>query len=282
MKSLMKALLRSCVSTAIGILGSNTAGRLLLERICTGIMSRAQNVTHRGVEMRFCIPNAISQWRVETFSSKEPETLNWIESIPRGAVLWDVGANVGLYSVYAAKARDCRVYSFEPSVFNLELLARNISLNLLSERICIVPLALSELTGASMLRMTTTEWGGALSTFGEDFGWDGRKIRQLFQFRTLGIRLDDVYTQLAIPRPDYIKMDVDGLEHSILRGGINTLKQIQGIIIEVNDDFSQQAEGVREILTLSGLYLKEKSHSELIANSTSGLQNSFNQIWVRR
>jgi FkbM family methyltransferase len=49
--------------------------------------------------------------------------------MPRGSVLWDIGANVGLYSCYAVKARDCRVFAFEPSVFNLELLARNIFLN---------------------------------------------------------------------------------------------------------------------------------------------------------
>ena len=58
--------------------------------------------------------------------------------MPEGSVVWDIGANVGLYSCYAAKHRGCRVFAFEPYVFNLEILARNIYLNQLSERVTIV------------------------------------------------------------------------------------------------------------------------------------------------
>ena len=77
-----------------------------------------------------------------------------------------VGANVGIYSVYAAKVRECKVYAFEPSVFNLEILARNIHLNELVEQVTIVPLPLSNRLQKSKLNMSTTDWGGALSTFG--------------------------------------------------------------------------------------------------------------------
>jgi len=75
----------------------------------------------------------------KVFATKEPETLEWIDRIPEKSVLWDIGANVGLYSCYAAKARGCRVFAFEPSVFNLEILARNIFLNQLTDQITIVP-----------------------------------------------------------------------------------------------------------------------------------------------
>jgi len=50
----------------------------------------------------------------------------------------------------------------------------------------------------------------------------------------------------------------------------------------VNDDFKEQAEGVESLLTAAGLVIKEKRHSEIAANSTSGLQHSYNQIWVRK
>jgi len=53
--------------------------------------------------------------------AKEPDTLMWIDKIPEHSVFWDVGANVGLYSCYAAKARNCIVFAFEPSVFNLRV-----------------------------------------------------------------------------------------------------------------------------------------------------------------
>ena len=76
-------------------------------------MVKVQTVSHGGVS-KLAVPNWLAGWRVDTFSSKEPETLEWIDSLPEGSVLWDVGANVGLYSVYAAKKRRCRVWAFEP------------------------------------------------------------------------------------------------------------------------------------------------------------------------
>ena len=39
-----------------------------------------------------------------------------------GGVFVDIGANIGLYSIYAAKCRNIKVFAFEPSVFNLEFL----------------------------------------------------------------------------------------------------------------------------------------------------------------
>lgn len=282
MKGLVKNFLIAASGFLIWILSGSRIGLYFFDHFLSGLMNRVREVTHDGVRMSFAAPNALCDWRAQTFSSKEPETLQWIDSIPEGAVLWDVGANVGLYSVYAAKKRNCRVYSFEPSVFNLELLARNISLNGLVERVCIIPLALSDHLGTSAMRMTTTEWGGALSTFGKDFGWDGKKIQQVFQFQTVGLSMDDAALRLAIPRPDFVKMDVDGLEHYILKGGGGILGEIKGILIEVNDDFKEQAEGVESLLTGAGLVMKEKLHSEIVASSTSGLQHSYNQIWVRK
>ena len=57
--------------------------------------------------------------RIKTYATKEPETLQWIDEFEKGSVLWDIGANIGLYSLYAAKSRQCRVIAFEPSVFCL-------------------------------------------------------------------------------------------------------------------------------------------------------------------
>ena len=123
-------------------------------------MSRSQVVTHQNVSLIFSTPNPLNQYRADTFSSKEPETLEWIDRMPKGSILWDIGANVGLYSCYAAKKCGGRVFSFEPSIFNLELLGRNIFLNKLTDLVTIIPLPLSEELGVSKLNMTTTQWGG--------------------------------------------------------------------------------------------------------------------------
>ena len=52
----------------------------------------------------FFVPNSVVQWRVNTFFSKEPETLEWIDNFKffKDGVFWDIGANIGLYSIYAS------------------------------------------------------------------------------------------------------------------------------------------------------------------------------------
>ena len=127
-------------------------------------MSRVKEVSNDGLILKFAVPNALCRYWAKTFSTKEPETLEWIDKIPKEKVLWDIGTNIGLYSIYAAK-KGLYVYSFEPSVFNLELLARNIFLNQVVDKITIIPLPLTGQLVESNLKMTTTEWGGALSTF---------------------------------------------------------------------------------------------------------------------
>lgn len=281
LKQSIKQSIKGAIESVINKSRKTRIGQYTHDLILNVAMDNVVEVIHQGCTLKILAPNSLCSYRAETFSTKEPETLEWIDTIPMNAIFWDVGANIGLYSLYAAKKRNCRVYAFEPSVFNLELLARNIFANKLAERVCIVPLALSDRLGFNQMHMTTTEWGGALSTFGQDFGWDGKSIRQVFEFQTIGLSMEDAVDKLSIPKPDYIKMDVDGLEHFILKGSTALLQDISGILIEVNDDFNEQADQCLSLLTQAGLVLKEKRHSEMIALNTNGFQNSYNQIWTR-
>jgi FkbM family methyltransferase len=280
LKSLIKNGVKRLIDASVTIMGKTSLGRYLYRQVIAGAMNRSQTVRHQNVSLIFSVPNELNQFRVDTFSTKEPETLEWIDGIPEGSVLWDVGANIGLYSCYAAKRRGCRVFAFEPSVFNLELLARNIFLNDLTDGVTIVPLPLSNALGVSKLNMTTTDWGGALSTFGQSYGHDGQKLERVFQFATLGLSIADAVKLLGIPVPDYIKMDVDGIEHLILSGGQSVLQHVRGVLIEVNDDFDAQARGCATSLTEAGLTLSAKRHSEMVEES-SAFRGAFNQIWSR-
>ena len=73
-------------------------------------------------------------WRARTFFTEEPETVRWLDSLGPDDCLWDVRANVGLYPLYAAKFRKCRVNAFEPESQNFALLIENIALNNVVER----------------------------------------------------------------------------------------------------------------------------------------------------
>ncbi len=269
LKSSIKISANSCARHLVSLFGNNYIFQELIE----AALGFSSSVRHGSVSMQFVTPNPLCRYRVSSFSSKEPDTLEWIDAIPMGSVLWDIGANVGLYSIYAAKNRDVRVFAFEPSVFNLELLARNIYLNQLQKKVTIVPVALSSQTGPSLFRMSNTQWGGALSTFGKDYGQDGKSMASLFEYQICGISMDDLFNNIGITLPKYVKIDVDGIEHLILSGGMSVLNQVESILVEINDDFVQQAEQSSRLLKQAGLTLYRKCDL--------GAGNQFNQWWVR-
>ena len=279
MKKILKDIVRRAINRCVIFNRKTRIGRYFNEQMIDAFMSRTEEVRHAGLNFTFSTPNELSTWRAKTFLTKEPETLAWIDEMPQGSVFWDVGANVGLYSLYAAKKRQCNVWAFEPSVFNLELLARNINLNQLTDNICIVPLALSDQLRDSHLNMISTSWGGALSAFGSNIGFDGKKIDVSFKVRTIGLTMEDAVQRLLLPRPDYIKIDVDGIEHLILKGGANLLKNVKGILIEINDSLEEQSKDSQTFLFQSGLTLISKHHSAF-TNQDLSIQCN-NQIWLR-
>ena len=278
----IKLLAKKTILNIFALLSKTKIGGYAFEQILNLAMDSTQSLTHNQTQLIFSVPNSLNRYRIDSFSTKEPETLEWIDSFPLESVLWDIGANIGLYSCYAAKARSCKVFAFEPSIFNLELLARNIYLNQLTPNVAIVPLPLSNNLCISTLNMTTREWGGALSTFGQDYGWDGKQMRQVFNFRTIGISADNALNLLSIQQPNYIKIDVDGIEHLILSGASHVLNIVDGVLVEVNDNFLEQADQCNKILLQAGLVLKEKRHSEMYNSFNSfGGGKVWNQIWIR-
>lgn len=279
MKDTIKKMIATTIHSAVTVAARTAVGRYVSEAALVTAMNLTASVDHQGVELTFAVPNRLNRFRITTLSTKEPETLEWIDGIPTDAVLWDIGANIGLYTCYAAKARGCGVFAFEPSVFNLELLARNIFLNQLTERVTVVPLPLSDGLGISMLSMTSREWGGAMSTFGQCYGQDGRALQKIFEFQTIGVSMTDAVERLKVPQPDYIKMDVDGIEHLILKGGAAVLRHVKSVLIEINDEFEKQAIDSARYLTDAGLVLKAKRHAEMFEGSA--FKNSYNQIWHR-
>ena len=270
---MIKRFAKKIVKEAVRLLPRLSGGKYLFQQLLETAMEEKSSAMHHGVRMSFSAPNELCRYRIASFSTKEPETLDWIDALPEGAIFWDIGANIGLYSIYAAKKCGAQVYAFEPSVFNLEILARNIDLNQLQKQITIVPIALSERAGTSLFKMTTMAWGGALSTFEEDFGQDGKELKEVFEYATCGISMGDAIEHLGLPSPRFIKMDVDGIEHLILRGGASVLKRVDSVLVEINDDFSEQAEQSSKYLKEAGLTLHRKC--------SLGAGNQYNQWWIR-
>src|SRR5690349_3964192 len=77
-----------------------------------------------GTTLRFWTPTPLLVDRARGVLIKEPDMIPWLDGIPKEAVLWDIGANVGVFSLYAACCRGCTVLAFEPSAANFHVLTR--------------------------------------------------------------------------------------------------------------------------------------------------------------
>ena len=159
------------------------------------------------------------RYREEWFWGKEPETIAWIEGMTPGNRLWDIGANIGVYSLYASHL-GMEVWAFEPSNLNYRALLLN-KLDNDFRNLRVMNRALSGRDG--------------ISVFNEYFeaGMSGNQIgvggRCCLESR------GDTLIENGYPIPQHIKIDVDGSELSVLQGCEKTLLEVESLCVEVND-----------------------------------------------
>ena len=252
-----------------------------LDKLTTKVEHIANN--NKNIELHFHTPNSFCMYRAESFSYKEPETLEWIEEFGKNeAVLFDIGANIGLYSIYHNKLNGGKCFAFEPSFFNIKLLLKNINLNDCQNLTSIVSNPLSNSVGFGEFLYGDSYYssieGGSGMAFGVDFGHDGKKINSQISSNVLGVSLDWMLENSVIEAPNLIKIDVDGIEHLILKGAKKILidANCKSILVEVNDDFKDQANEVSILLISYGFSLRDKLQGSSMRNS-----NIYNQIWVK-
>ncbi|MBY0338906.1 MAG: FkbM family methyltransferase [Acetobacteraceae bacterium] len=159
------------------------------------------------------------------FGRDEPETVAWIMSLPEGTVLWDIGANIGLYALLAAR-RGLRVLAFEPSAASFAALMRNIEINGFGDRVSVFCVALDERTHLATLSMAATGAGHSMHSLD---GGSAVAFRQTIP----AFAMDDIARAFGLPLPDAIKLDVDGIEPAILRGGGQALAHAREVLVEV-------------------------------------------------
>ena len=241
------------------------------------------NESGNSINLKFFAPNTLNVIRSQTFSTKEPEILKWIEKHNSNATFFDIGANIGLYSIYRASVNEGQVYAFEPSCFNLPLLTKNICINELTDKISIIPIPLTDKVGIQSLKFTSDEAGGALNSFGVDYGFDGRTMEAKLTAKTIGISIDQMFmTGMLSKYPEYIKIDVDGIEDLILEGAREAIrhKNCKSIYIEVNEDFESSSSAIKKILGECGFKLEARHLDEYVANSDR-YRSCGNEIWTK-
>jgi FkbM family methyltransferase len=203
--------------------------------------------------MRFWADSPAAKWRAQTLFTKEPVTIEWIRGFERGSVFLDVGANVGVFTVFAAIARDARVFAFEPESQNYAALNRNIALNALDRRVTAVCAALSNVNRIGPLYLSAFAAGMSAHSFGEEVGFDLRPRRAAFVQGCASFRLDALVASGDMPVPRYVKIDVDGFEHRVIEGMRDTLRDpaLRELLVEINPALAEHRE-LREMLGACG------------------------------
>jgi FkbM family methyltransferase len=195
-----------------------------------------------------------SSWQVYRLRScaKEPETVAWLErEFQATDCLYDIGANVGAYSLvaFAATAGSGTIVAFEPGFTTYAELCRNIALNHAEDAILALPIALSAVNGVSTFGYSDTAPGAARHEWG-----DGSHDEPLeLKLRSGTFKLDDLIESLQLPHPNLIKLDVDGPELEVLTGASRTLRdpRLRSCLVEL-DDALETSRSARELLEAAG------------------------------
>ena len=241
-----------------------------------------------GKKIKFFVPNVLTNVRVDTYFTKEPETLEWIDSFEKkeNLIFWDIGANIGLYSIYnSLKHPKSTTIAFEPSSSNLRVLTRNISINNLEKNIKVVPIPLTnkENTFQEMSEGYLLE-GEANNTFGEKFDFEGKELKPAIKYTLLGTTMNYFIENSILNIPDYIKIDVDGIEHLILEGGEQFLynEKIKSMSIEINENFKEQYEKVLNLMEKYKFKFLYKKHNDDNYTLNDKYNKSYNYIFTKQ
>ena len=169
----------------------------------------------------------IREYTTRAYScTKEPETCAWLSSLPKEGVFYDVGANVGAYTLIAA-ARGMEVIAVEPNPLNAGSLHENLVRNNLRGNCTIMSCVLGEKSGR--LRVSIPDdTSGATAGYAKE---DGNVPFPMYS-------LDDLVGVHGLPAPTAMKIDVDGAEMLVLSGAKKVLANplLKHLLVEVDPD----------------------------------------------
>lgn len=204
---------------------------------------------------------------------KEPETVEWLQRVlASGGVLYDIGANVGAYSLIAGRLvqkSKGAVYAFEPGSRTYANLVDNIVFNDLSD--IIIPLPIAANSDTSVVRFGYSELRAGAA---KHAGLNGDAEKPVATQSLLGCRLDDAVRLFSLRKPTCMKIDVDGAEADVLRGAVGLLSEqtLTDVLVEI-DLGAPTASAVSELLGKAGFHLASEHRR--------GEGGPHNMIWSR-
>jgi FkbM family methyltransferase len=190
-------------------------------------------------KINFYTPTKLSSFRACTYLSKEKETILWMDKFgSKKNIFFDVGANVGVYSLYYASLYKTRVFAFEPQYNNLSLLSRNLKLNNLQSYVTLVPNPLYKINKIDFLfSSSNNEAASASATFKKKNFFISKDFEKKLM---MSFSIDFLVKNNLVPIPNIIKIDVDGNELDVIKGAQKTIstRNCKSILIEKNNKIS--------------------------------------------
>lgn len=191
----------------------------------------------------------------------ESETIDWLENFLKdGEILWDIGANVGLYTVWAARRfPNAKVVAVEPNALTYPILVRNVILNGCADRVFTLPIAMSDQdAGLQFFRLSGLIPGSGYNQLAAQSGPPMAFGGEAARHSVISLSLDSAVSLLRVAPPHHVKIDIDGLEPLVLRGATKTLAYVQSVLVEIDEQrfpFYERGElDIRGPLNEAGLF----------------------------
>jgi FkbM family methyltransferase len=187
------------------------------------------------VSFKIHVNNSHEFNRALTFNSKEEDTLAWLKNNP-GLDLVDIGANVGIYSLYFAKlSENSQIYSFEPDASSFTSLVKNISVNS-TPNIKAFCIALGSRKGFYEMNFHDFAAGAGAGAIDSEYMFTNARDKKKYTQQTFCETLDNCSEKLIMTENCLVKIDVDGPEYEIINSGKNFLSsnKVKSVMIEIN------------------------------------------------
>lgn len=217
---------------------------------------------------------------------KEAATCEWIKtSLARGEVFYDVGANIGIYTVLAAHrtGREGKVYAFEPHSANFTRLLENISVNDLQDIVVPCNFALHSAEGLFDFNYFSMEAASANSQLSSLRRGSESEYQAVISELKYGVPIDRLIETAKFAAPHHIKIDVDGNEMLIIKGMSELLASKQrpkSIQVEINKRYKDD---LIPFLEKHGYELSSKGYTysglKLIASGGDPEDYAYNAVF---
>lgn len=202
----------------------------------------------RAGDLVFRCENAIEEWRANGLFTKEPGTIAWLrEELKPGDVFYDIGANIGCYSLFAASL-GATVYAFEPHIGTAMSLMRNVVANNLGDRIMVATCAVGETAGFGSFNYATKIAGTSGSQLNRLVGENGKEFTPTAVEMKSTVTVDDTAGD-DLPFPDLVKVDVDGNEVGIVRSmkRVCMVGRVRSFQIEIHPNDAAEIIGIMRL-----------------------------------